>query len=202
MDIWAWVRSTRRTLREAGNDRLSALMDQLPTAVCDNEHERVDAIVPEALALARQAGNPWIELFVRHWNLQSRILHRHEVGAWTGEAVSLIEFANRPETKACPQSVCVTQDLVNCYGNVDGPGFAPERLEATAETLARIDPRWPCFVCISAERADALLDAGRPAEALAFVDAQTQAMLAAGVARARTALGEDRAMALLALDRR
>ncbi|MEZ4463130.1 MAG: hypothetical protein R3F60_06730 [bacterium] len=201
MDIWAWVRSTRRQLKEAGNHRLAELIDQLPTAVCDNEHERADAIYPEALALARQAKNPWVELFVRHWNLQSRILHRHEVGEWTGEAVSLLEFAHRPETKECPQSVCVTQDVVNCYGNVDGPGFAPERLEVTAETLARIDPRWPCFVCISAERADALLDAGRPADALAFVEAQTRAMVAAGVRRAQEALGEDRAMALLALGR-
>jgi len=201
MDIWAWVRSTKRQLREAGDHRLAELMERLPSAVCDNEHERADAIFPEALALARKAANPWAEVFVRHWNLQSRILHRHEVGDWTGEAVSLIEFANRPETRSCPQSICVTQDLVNCYGNVDGPGFAEERLQATAETLDRIDPKWPCFVCISSERADALLDAGLFEEALAFIDAQTQALVKANAPRARDALGEDRASALLALGR-
>lgn len=201
MDIWAWVRSTKRQLREAGHHRLAELMERLPSAVCDNEHERADAIFPEALALARKVGNPWIELFIRHWNLQGRVLHRHEVGAWTGEAVSLLEFANRPETQACPQSICVTQDVVNCYGNVDGPGFAEERLQVTEETLARIDPKWPCFVCISSERADALIDGGQPEAALAFIDAQTQALVDAGMSRARESLGEDRAAALMALGR-
>lgn len=201
MDIWAWVRSTKRQLREGGHHRLAELIDRLPSAVCDNEHERADAIFPEALALARKLGNPWIEVFVRHWNLQGRVLHRHEVGEWTGEAVSLLEFANRPETRECPQSICVTQDVVNCYGNVDGPGFAEERLQVTDETLARIDPRWPCFVCISSERIDALLDAGRPEDALAFVEGQTAALVAAGMPRARESLGEDRAVTLLALGR-
>lgn len=201
MDIWAWVRSAKRDFRENGNPRLAELMDKLPGAVCDNEHARADAIYPEALALARQARHKWAELFVRHWNLQGRILHRHEVGEWTGEAVALLDFANQEDTRDCPQSICVTQDVVNAYGQVDGPGFAQERLDATAETLARIDPKWPCFTCISAERCDALRDAGRLEEALVFIEAQTDAMVAAGADRATTALAEDKADCLIALGR-
>lgn len=201
MNIWAWVRSAKRELRESGNPRLAELMDKLPTAVCDNEHARADAIYPEALALARQAKHKWAEVFVRHWNLQGRILHRHEVGEWTGEAVELLDFANQEDTRDCPQSVCVTQDVVNAYSKVDGPGFAEERLAATTETLARIDPRWPCWVCISAEKCSALRDAGRLEEALAFVDAQTEAMVKAGADRAVTALAEDKADTLVELGR-
>ncbi len=52
----------------------------------------MDATYPEALALAREARNPWLEVFVRHWNLQSRVLHRHEVADWMSEAVSLLQF--------------------------------------------------------------------------------------------------------------
>jgi tetratricopeptide (TPR) repeat protein len=201
MDIWAWVRSTKRELRANGNARLAELMDKLPTAVCDNEHARADAIYPEALALARDAKHKWAEIFVRHWNLQGRILHRHDVGDWTGEAIDLLDFANQEDTRDCPQSICVTQDVVNAYGQVDGPGFAQERLDATAETLARIDAKWPCFTCISAERCDALRDAGRLEDALVFIEAQTEAMVAAGAERATTALAEDKADCLIALGR-
>ena len=34
------------------------------------------------------------------------------------EAVALFEFAHRDDTIACPQSVCVTQDLSACYATV------------------------------------------------------------------------------------
>ncbi len=179
MDLWAWVNQAEEALKAAGQGRLAELLEKLPEYTCDNRHTQVDAIYPEALALAKASGRPWVEVFVRHWNLQSRILHRYEVADWMEEAVSLVEFAHREETRDCPQSMCVTQDLVSCYGNIDGPGYAPERLSATEETLARIDATWPCFTCISSEHAEALIDDGRPEEALAFTAASLAAMVAA-----------------------
>lgn len=200
MDIWDWVGRAHDELEQAGHQRLSQLLRHLPDAVCDNHHARVDAIYPEALALARAAENPWLEVFVRHWNLQSRILHRHEVEDWMGEAVALLEFANRPETRECPQSVCVTQDLVNCYGNRDGPGFADERIAASRETLGRIDATWPCYCCIGGELVEALLDAGRPADALAEID-RLEAELARTDEWHADPMGESRATVLRVLGR-
>ncbi len=168
--IWDWVGEAKRALRDSGRSRLAELMDQISSYTCDEKHAQVDAIYPEAVALAREAGNPWIEVFIRHWNLQSRILRRHQVGEWMAEAVSLIEFANRPETRDCPQSICTTQDLVNCYGNIDGPGYAEERIQATRETLARIDAGWPCYQCIAGELISALNDAGRVDEAMETIE--------------------------------
>lgn len=201
MDIWDWVRRARRELEDGGHHRLSELVRLLPGAVCDNAHARVDAIHPEAVALARAAGNPWIELFVRHWNLQSRILHRHQVDDWMGEAVALIDFANRPETRDCPQSICVTQDLVNCYGNRDGPGFAAERIAASRETLGRIDATWPCYCCIGGELIEALIDAGRPDEALAEVDRMEAAIARHARWAEHDPMGDSRIAVLRALGR-
>ena len=173
MDIWEWINDATEELREQGQGRLADLVDDISTACCDGEHERVESIVPEALALARAAKSSWLEVFVRHWLLQSRVLHRHDVSRDTlAEAVSLIELTGRPENRDCPQSVCAVQDLCSAYGLVDGTGYAAQRLAVTAEALARIDPSWPCFDCVSAERASALLDAGRHLEALEFVDGQ------------------------------
>jgi len=180
MDIWRWVEATKRSLRKSGHTRLATLVEDLPNLVCNDQHGRVEAVVPEAVALARAAREPWVEVFVRHWALQSRVLHRWEAQGHLPEAVALLEFANRDETRQCPQSVCVTQDLAACYACTDGPRYVAERLAVASETLARIDPSWPCFQCITDEYASALQDAERHEEALAFLKTQTDRAVEAG----------------------
>jgi tetratricopeptide (TPR) repeat protein len=201
MNIWAWVERVQDELRANGRERLAELMDLVPHYMSDNMHEQLDAVMPEALALAREAKNPWIEVFLRHWNLQSRILQRYEVGEFLSEAVNLIDFANRDETKNCPQSVCTTQDLANCYAHLDGPGFADERLAVASETLRRITPEWPCFTCISGEYATALLDAGKPEEALAFIESQKSELIRIGRADRKDEMVGTHIDALIALGR-
>lgn len=172
MNIWAWVDKTQEQLRESGNARLAELMDLLPEYATESQHANLDAIYPEALALAKATRNPWIEIFVRHWNMQSRVLVRCEAKSSLEEAVSLAEFSSREEHQACPQSVCVTQDLTTCYASFDGPGYAQERQAACQETLDRIDASWPCFVCIASEHSDALVDGGQPEVALSYLQAR------------------------------
>ena len=160
MNIFEWVGQVQGQLVEEGQPRLAQLMEVIPSLVTDDEHQMLDALMPEALALARQQGNPWVEVYLRHWNLQSHILHRVEIGPYLSEAVDLLDFAHREENIACPQSTCVTQDLTVAYARRDGEGFVEERLAVAAETLDRITPRWQCFVCISAQYISALMDDG------------------------------------------
>jgi len=175
MDVWEWVHRAESELRQNGHARLAQLMDEVSSACCDGHHDRVESIVPEALALARPLNHPWLEVFLRHWLLQSRVLHRHDVSRDTlAQAVSLIELTGRPEARECPQSVCAVQDLCSAYGLIDGVGYGEQRLAVTEEALARIDPRWPCFDCVSSERASALRDLGRHQEALDFCEAQLE----------------------------
>ncbi|MCC6875391.1 MAG: hypothetical protein IT378_13880 [Sandaracinaceae bacterium] len=180
MDIWRWVTDAEARLEKEGEARLAHLMRIVPHLTCEDRHAEVDAVMPEALALARARRDPWIEVFLRHWHLQSRVLHRHEVEGALAEAVALLEYASREESRGCPQSVCCTQDLAACYADLDGPGYAQERLAVSAETLSRIDPTWPCFDCISAEHASALGDAARQEDRLAFLEEQTRALARAG----------------------
>ncbi|MFV8752540.1 hypothetical protein ACNOYE_18490 [Nannocystaceae bacterium ST9] len=204
MDIWDWVEGTTERLREGDieQQRLARLMRELPTATCDDEHERVDTLVPEAIALARRLAEPWVELFLRHWNLQSRVLHRNLARPdELREAVDLLEFANRQATQKCPQSVCVTQDLACCYSKADGPGYVAERLAVADETLARIDPSWPCFDCISAEYFSALMDDDRPAEGLAFIERQQAKLAEHGIFKLGSNMVHNRADVLLVLGR-
>ncbi len=180
MDVWNWVADAHRALEEEGQHRLAYLLYELPRCTLADQHQRLEALYPEALGLARASGNAWLEIFVRHWYLQSRVLSRMDAGALS-EAIDLVEFSHRPEHIACPQSVCTTQDLAACYANADGPAYAPERLELARETLSRLNPKWNCFVCVSIEYADALVDAGRYQEALDFLEQQRRELVRVGI---------------------
>lgn len=201
MDIWQWVHDLTPELRKAGQHRLADLIRRLPSETVDDHHDRVDALAPEALALARAASLPWVEVFVRHWHLQSRVLHRSQGDMALGEAVALVDFAHSEPARGCPQAVCTVQDLAACYAQVDGPGYAPERASVSRETLARIDPTWPCFTCISTEHAAALREQGDPQAALDFLDAQQRALAAAGLASDRYSLLPERIWILIDLGR-
>ncbi|WP_266157114.1 hypothetical protein [Dyella silvatica] len=166
MDIWKWVQDLDDDLRESGQHRIADLIQRIPHELHENHPERVEAMLPEALAAARA--------------MQNRMRNLFEGEKALPEAVALLEFAHRDETRDCPQSICVTQDIAICYGNVDGPGWVPERLALCEETLSRIDPSRPCYDCISREYADALMDAERNTEAKAYLERQAQAILQAG----------------------
>jgi len=162
VNIWEWVNQAMRELDEQGHHRLAALMDRLPSAVIEVEKDEVEAIVPEALALARSLELPWVEIYIRHWERQS---------IWGGfetlqGAIELLEFSHRPEHIDCPQSVCTVQDVSIAYAESDGPGFAEQRLAICEETLERIDPSWACFDCILSEKIGALNDLDRHEDAL------------------------------------
>jgi hypothetical protein len=200
MDLWAWVNETERRLRKEGHGRLADLIDRLPNEVCNDRHDRVDAIVPEALALAKSLDLAWIEVFLKHWWLQSRVLHRMD-GRALGDAVALVDLAHRDETRACPQGVCAVQDLASCYGFVDGPGYAEERLAVAKETLDRIDASWPCFTCISSEYASALRDRGDVQQSLEFVDRQIATLIERGQRDALYDFPRDRIEVLIELGR-
>ena len=172
MDIWKWVNEVYDSLRDAGEDRLAYLLFEIPNQVCRNNHDHVDALIPEALALSQKNGNTWLEIFFRHWNLQSRLFHRYEPISLLSEAVSLLEFSHREENKQCPQSICVVQDFAKCYALLDGPGYFSDRIDVLKETFDRINSKWPCFFCLTGEYVDALCDSGDYNEALSFLDKQ------------------------------
>jgi len=176
-DIWQWVEDLAQELRDGGRPRIADLIDRIGGA----RVEEVEAMLPEALAAARGLKHPWLELYFRHWGLQARIARGGEGTRALPEAVALLEFAHRDDTINCPQSICTAHDLLCCYANVDGPGWAEERLSLAQETLQRVEPSCVCFECISGEYADALMDQGRHAEAEAFLEAQGLRMRQAGV---------------------
>ncbi|MBB4132306.1 hypothetical protein [Xanthomonas sp. 3075] len=180
MEIWNWVEKLQDDLGQAGQPQNAQLLTRLTDHICDLQIERAEALLPEARALGKTLANPWLEVFVGHWEMRNRVGNLCEGERALGDAVALFERAHRADAVECPQSVCVTQDLAACYANIDGPGWVQERIEVCEETLGRIDPSWSCFQCLSCEKADALLDDGRGEAALSYLDQQAQTIVAHG----------------------
>jgi len=199
MDIWAWTWDVDEDLRKDGHIKLADYMDRLPSDTVDGNYNRVDKYIEEAIQMARDISHPWVEIFLRHWRLQGTILHRQEPKDMIKEAVSLLEFSHRPGNIDCPQSICVVQDLSNCYAAFDGPGFAEERINVCEETLSRINASWPCFTCISGEYASVLIDLERFDDCIEFLNECDNKLVEAGEERDTAELLQFRLKALAKL---
>lgn len=178
-----------------------AQLDRLMDMVAEGDHAGVDGLVPGIVAQARRAKNAWVEVFARNFELRSLILHRGDTRKGMAKAVALLDRAHEPDARDCPQSICTAHAVCAAYGFRDGPGFVADRLAVSAETLARTDPRRVCWICISNEHADALIDGGRPQEALDFIDRQSAIRVGRGAPIDPDDFGLRQAAALLALGR-
>lgn len=180
MDTWEWYNNYSKELRDAGQGYIPQIIDDFSEGALNLQLEKCDALLPEMKALNQVAKNPWLEIFIGHWEMRHRLTNYSEGEKVLPDVVALFEKAHREEAKDCPQSICVTQDLSACYENIDGPGWAAERMAVCEETIARIDPTWNCFQCLSTEYASALMDTHRHEEALAYVDKQIAAVKDSG----------------------
>ncbi|MDR3087609.1 MAG: hypothetical protein LBU45_06630 [Azoarcus sp.] len=190
MDIWKWVEKLTDDLNQAGQSASARILDELPGYICELEMERAEALIPEARALARSLENPWLEVFVGHWEMRNRLGNKYEGESALPDVISLFERAHRPDAIDCPQSVCVTQDLADCYSNIDAIGWAPECRAVVEETLQRIDPCWPCFDCLCEDYLNTFLAEGRHEEGIAWLEAQQAKVREAGSDREKYSLDE------------
>lgn len=198
MDIWQWYDQYERDLAQTGQTYITDHLNKLFRSVVDVNADVSKALLPEAKALKKTARNPWLEVMIGHWEMRHRLGTLGEGETALGEVVALFERAHQPDTMECPQSICVTQDLSDCYSNIDGPGWADERIAVCEETIAKITPHWPCFQCLSEEHFFALIDRGQAQQALNYIRSQMQIMSNAGITDL-SGLQENEAEALLAL---
>lgn len=180
MNIWQWVENLQMDLAEAGQPHNAQLIENISSYCADQEVEKVEALLPEAKALCKTLENPWLSVYVGHWEMRHRLGNKSEGETALADAVALFELAHREDTQDCPQSVCVTQDLAACYSLIDGPGWANERIAVSEETLARIDTSWNCYKCLSCEKALAIIDQQKPQEALDYLNEVATTLTEAG----------------------
>jgi len=172
--VWTWYYNYLEDLYDSGQETLYHKIDMLSTYAYEKDQKSVEAIYPELIAHARGQKNKWLEIFVRHWRLQAYVNTNHDPRKLVPEVLDLLAFTNAEDTKNCPQSTCVIDDITDIYAAIDATGFAQERHDMLVETLDGLSVQIECFQCITMSLVDALVDLNEPEEALAVFDKSSQ----------------------------
>ncbi|GAB2461657.1 hypothetical protein GCM10027187_32080 [Streptosporangium sandarakinum] len=198
VDIWSWVGDTQRQLHEDGNTGLAMAIGDVPAQALEGRYAQLDVLAPAIAQQAGTMGQPWLEFYARYWHLVGRIGDRAQGAVALADAEALAEFARREDVRDCPAAPGAVIALAVTQANTDGPGYAAERLVS----LGALDvaPASPAFAAVAEQHAAALIDAGRPVEAVAHAEAAVAALREAG-REASWELGAASARALLAAGR-
>ena len=164
--IWDWIYRYFGDLYDQGQDEMVEKLDNFSSIAYDKDQDAVEAAFPELIAFARSEDNKWLEIYLRHWRMQSYVNTNHDPRKLVPEVLDLLAFCQDEDTKTCPQSVCVIDDITDVYAAIDAPGFAPERCEMLEDTLRDLSPGRECYQCMTLSYVDALTDQGQPEKAL------------------------------------
>ncbi|HEX4818006.1 MAG TPA: tetratricopeptide repeat protein [Nonomuraea sp.] len=200
VDIWAWVGDTQQQLSEAGNVGLAMALGDLPAQAYDGRYPQLDVMAPAIAQQAESLELPWLEFYARYWHLMGRIGDRAQGAVAVDDAQQLLAFAQREDVRECPSVPAVIEALAITWANADGPGHARERLETLGAHIEDTTPEKIAFAGLVTQYVAALVDAGRPEEAVTYAESAMRRLEVAG-RQASWELGAEHARALLAAGR-
>ena len=201
VDIWAWVGGAQRELHESGNTQLAVVLADVPAQALEGRYAQLDVVAPAIAEQAKTLGKPWLELFARYWHLIGRVGDRANGAIALGDARALAEFARRDDVRDCPSAPAAAEVLAMAMANTDGPGFATERLALLNSALEGVGPESPAYSGLATQYVAALLDDGKPGEAVVYAESALGRLRDAGrqpswelaAAHARALLADGRA---------
>jgi hypothetical protein len=200
VDIWAWVGETQQQLSEAGNVGLAMALGDLPAQAYEGRYPQLDVMAPAIAQQAETLELPWIEFYARYWHLIGRIGDRAQGAVSIDDAQQLLAFAEREDVRECPATPAAVEALAIAWANTDGPGYAGDRLETLGAHIEGMSPERPAFTGLVTQYVAALIDAGKPGEAVTYAESAIERLRTAG-REASWELGAENARALLAADR-
>ncbi|NJP97208.1 tetratricopeptide repeat protein [Nonomuraea sp. FMUSA5-5] len=200
VDIWAWVGETQQQLSEAGNVGLAMALGDLPAQAYEGRYPQLDVMAPAIAQQAEALELPWLEFYARYWHLIGRIGDRAQGAVAIDDAQQLLAFAQREDVRECPAVPAAVEALAIVWANTDGPGYATDRLETLGAHLESTSPEKPAFAGLVTQYVAALVDAGKPGEAVTYAESAVERLRTAG-REASWELGAESARALLAAGR-
>lgn len=200
VDIWAWVGETQQQLSEAGNVGLAMALGDLPAQAYEGRYPQLDVMAPAIAQQAEALELPWLEFYARYWHLIGRVGDRAQGAVAVEDAQQLLAFAQREDVRECPSVPAAVEALALAWANADGPGYASERLETLAAYIEGMSPEKPAFSGLATQYVAALVDAGKPGEAVTYAESAVERLRVAG-REASWELGAESARALLAAGR-
>lgn len=180
MDIWNWVEKLQGDLCQVGQVQNVYLLNCFVDEVSELQIDCVDVLLFEVCVLGKVLDNFWVDVYVGYWVLCNCVGNCVEGESVFGEVVVLFECVYCEDMLECLQLICVIQDLVVCYGNIDGLGWVFECIEVCDEIFGCIDLSWVCFQCLSCEKVDVLFDDGCGQEVLDYLQVQVDVVEVCG----------------------
>lgn len=165
MSNWDWIEDLRDRLEEAGQHDVAEILFDLPAFALAENFDAVEAVAPVLIDYARQNKLPWLEIYARHWRLQAYATTETKLEQALPEAVALVARTTVDDVRDCPQTRCAVQDMSLCFGGVDAPGYAAERLQAIREMVERLPSDSDCSACMMCETVACLNSMGRHRDA-------------------------------------
>ena len=200
VDIWAWVGETQQQLSEAGNVGLAMALGDLPAQAYEGRFPQLDVMAPAIAQQAEALEQPWLEFYARYWHLIGRIGDRAQGAVAVEDAERLLAFAQSEAVRSCPAAPAAVEALALTWANTDGPGYAAQRLEILRAAIEQTEPGEPAYNGLVTQHVSALIDAGRPEEAVTYAETAVERLRATG-REASWELGAESARALLAAGR-
>jgi tetratricopeptide (TPR) repeat protein len=159
-DIWEWIHKDENRLRKEGGSK-AAMADRFDEFFHHYQYDftTANAIINEALDIARSSGELRWELLIRHWRLQLWLnddLHRV-----LPEAIDLLSLATDERVRDVPQRICAMHDLVDCYVQMDAAGHYDDIVANVEHVLALLPKVHNCADCARLNMAQSAAAAGK-----------------------------------------
>ena len=177
MDIWAWVFQTRRELDEAGQRAARGADGRAPVGGARRRQRAGRGDRPRG-ARARPLAEPAVGGDLRAPLAPAGARRRLRGRSRRGRAARVQPPRGAQATARSRSARCRTSRSPTRAPTA--PASCRSGSTSPNETLARIDARWPCFQCISIERALTLLDADRAEDALEAMEDMRREITAVG----------------------
>lgn len=176
MDIWNWVYASTFGAGADARTRRGFLREfERAANLSEGDPRGAVALIEGTIARAKSAGEPWWELFLEHWRLQFLLIKARDPAAALPVAARCTLEVRKPLYDAFPQRVCLHEDLITAYAQIDPVGNAALIENALDYMDKEIAPGTECRMCHLGLRAEflrmtgdsAAIDAGYKYVALA-----------------------------------
>ena len=121
---------------------------------CEADPQSSISIMESAAARAHLHGEAWWEMFLRHWQLQFMLNKASQPARALPLAARCALEARKPLYAGLPQRVCLHEDLINAYTQIDPVGNAALIGDALDYMDQEIAPGVECRMCFAGLRAE------------------------------------------------
>ncbi len=162
MSLWDWIYEFRYIAHHRNDNdriRLATIFDEAYKS-WETDPDHAFALIMEGRDLAKMLSEEWWVLFYEHWRLQWLLYCKPDYREILDLAVKAALEARKPQYADLPQRICLQEDLIAAYLEIDPVGYAEKIEQALDYVDKEIVPGTQCQLCVANRRTTFELDKG------------------------------------------